>query len=73
MLLSKELNLRREVWKIKEKKVTLPLRFGTKIKEANGVDIVINQKVKLFPRSKSKIMSQLIFILFFIIQMWGGI
>lgn len=29
----------------KGKKVTLPLRFGTKIKEDIGVDIVINQKV----------------------------
>lgn len=40
----------------KEKKVSLPLRFGTKIKEAIGVAIVINQKVKLFPRSKPKML-----------------
>lgn len=34
--------------------MTLPLRFGTKIKEDIGMDIVINQKVKLFPGSKPK-------------------
>lgn len=36
--------------------MTLPLRFGTKIKKAVGVDIVITQKVKLFPRSKPKML-----------------
>lgn len=57
----------------KGKKVTLPLRFGTKIKKAIGVDIVINQKVKLFSKIKTKdVMSQVIFIPFYLFSCGEG-
>lgn len=53
--------------------MTLPLRFGTKIKKAIGVDIVINQKVKLFSKIKNKdVMSQVIFIPFYLFSCGEG-
>lgn len=57
----------------KGKKVTLPLRFGTKIKKAIGVDIVINQKVIFFQDQNQRCYVSSNFYSFLFIQLWGGI
>lgn len=47
--------------------------FGPKIKEASGVDNVVNQKVKLFHRSKPVLLCLNEFLFLFIHSIWRGI